>query len=483
MHAPATSTGQLAMSESIGAKELATLAKRRGLHVPAAEHRVDRRGFWQFFEVRERWGGADPRKYEDITLWFQGKNDTPGTPQGAQVWLDLCRWCGHDPRPYNTIAVTDQWKLSVEHWFSQCMAGDWSVLRNGLMGLFAVELGFNNSAEFKTSDSLAEVAFLGQRSHRNHRAFINWLHTKRNNQLPSLAFLQSTHCVDTALATPVYLSSGLRATGRTRQLYLPFGAAQGLRSAVKRARVEEVEVDEASEKPPSTRDASCSTDAPPAKRTCSVEVQTDEDIPWNLRHELECARCHIQRLETEKCALKFNHRQAARTNKLLLETVQTLGSLSERPHSSLDYDSDSSTASTTFPASRCVEQCKDMAQTKYKLNWIMTELNKNCAHELARRIPRNYQLEFSKWHSSSPRNDDGTGQSTEMGASSDGGWRSGFFLDNRPLEEDPPYNWISSRPGRIFLYGADTERLQRTTFCAVLSRVIPVPGCGNDDLT
>ena len=104
------------MSESIGAKELATLAKRRGLHVPAAEHRVDRRGFWQFFEVRERWGGADPRKYEDITLWFQGKNNTPGTPQGAQVWLDLCRWCGHDPRPYNAIAATDQCKLSVEHW-------------------------------------------------------------------------------------------------------------------------------------------------------------------------------------------------------------------------------------------------------------------------------------------------------------------------------------------------------------------------------
>ena len=127
-------------------------------------------------------------------------------------------------------------------------------------------------AEFKTNDSLAEQAFLGQRSYRNHCAYVGWLHTKRNHELPSLAFLQSTHCTDTALATPVYLSSGLRATGRTRQLYLPFGAAQGLRSAVKRARVEEVA--DAREEAPSTRDASCSTDAPPAKRQREVGTQT-----------------------------------------------------------------------------------------------------------------------------------------------------------------------------------------------------------------
>jgi hypothetical protein len=133
-------------------------------------------------------------------------------------------------------------KLTVEHFFCQSMSGDWAVLRNGLMGLFAMENGFNNSAEFKTSDSLAEQAFLGQRTSRNHRAYISWLHTKRNHERPSLAFLQSTFCTDMELAAPIYLSSGMRATGRTRQLYIPLGAAQGLRSGIKRACVEEVDV-------------------------------------------------------------------------------------------------------------------------------------------------------------------------------------------------------------------------------------------------
>ena len=141
------------MPESLGDSALTALARRRQLRVPAAEHRVDRRGIWQFLEVRERWGGADPRRYEEITAWFRGLNDVAGTPRGAQVWLDLCRWCGHDARPYDAIPPRDAMKLTVEHWFCQCMAGDWDVLRNGLMGLFAVESAFNNSAEFKTNDS------------------------------------------------------------------------------------------------------------------------------------------------------------------------------------------------------------------------------------------------------------------------------------------------------------------------------------------
>ena len=62
---------------------------------------------------------------------------------------------------------------------------------------------------------------------------------KQNYKLPSLAFLQSTHCTDTDLSTPIYLSSGMRVSGRTRQLFIPFGAAQGLRSGTKRTRVED----------------------------------------------------------------------------------------------------------------------------------------------------------------------------------------------------------------------------------------------------
>ena len=42
------------MPESLGDSALTALARRRQLRVPAAEHRVDRRGIWQFLEVRER---------------------------------------------------------------------------------------------------------------------------------------------------------------------------------------------------------------------------------------------------------------------------------------------------------------------------------------------------------------------------------------------------------------------------------------------
>eukprot|EP00966_Prymnesium_polylepis_P145709 3365677-Prymnesium_polylepis.1 len=76
---------------SLGDSALTALAQRRQLRLPSVEHRVDRRGLWQFFEVRERWGGVDPRRYEEITEWFRGRSDIAGTPRGAQAWLDLCR--------------------------------------------------------------------------------------------------------------------------------------------------------------------------------------------------------------------------------------------------------------------------------------------------------------------------------------------------------------------------------------------------------
>ena len=250
----------MADRESVAQRALTSLVQRRRLRLPPAETRVDRRGFWQFWEVRERWGGADPKKYDELVQWFRGRADVPGTPRGAQVWLDLCRWCGYDAKPYDATPATDPAKLTVEHLFSQSMAGDRSVLRAGLMNLYAVEWAFNNSAEFKTVDSLAEQAFLGLRTHRNHLAFVGWANTKRNCELPSLAFLQSTHCMDTDLATPIYLSSGLRASGRTRQLFLPFGAAAGLRSGVKRARVEELVEIDGGPAPCTTADASTQTD-------------------------------------------------------------------------------------------------------------------------------------------------------------------------------------------------------------------------------
>ena len=83
-------------------------------------------------------------------------------------------------------------------------------LLHGLMNLYAVEAGFNNCAELKQLDSLAERAFLGERTSRMHAAFVTWVNTGSNYKLPSLCFLRSTHCTDTDLATPVYMCSGVR---------------------------------------------------------------------------------------------------------------------------------------------------------------------------------------------------------------------------------------------------------------------------------
>ena len=77
-----------AMPESLGDKQLVALGKRRGLRVPAPEHRVDRRGFWQFFEVRERWGGADPKRYQEVTEWFRGASNS-----GRAVSIDSTIAC------------------------------------------------------------------------------------------------------------------------------------------------------------------------------------------------------------------------------------------------------------------------------------------------------------------------------------------------------------------------------------------------------
>jgi hypothetical protein len=219
------------MSESLANQELMRLGQRRKIQLPLQQHHVDRRGIWQVYEIREQWGGADPDSYMHVTRWFKGQYPDRGRASGRQVWLDLLRWAGQDPRPYDDIPSNDPFKLSIEHLFCQSMAGDWKVLKHGLMSLYAVEMWLNNSAEFKGNGSLAERAFLGHRTYQNHLQFMNWLHTGKNYRLPSLAFLQSTACTDTELATPIYLSSGMRVSGLTRQLYLPYGAAAGLRSA------------------------------------------------------------------------------------------------------------------------------------------------------------------------------------------------------------------------------------------------------------
>ena len=91
------------------------VAKSKKRWVPPPDNRVNIRGFYLFQEFIERWGGRDPGRYSEITEWFRGRNDAPGKPSGAQVWLWLCKHCGHDPKPYDFIPAGHPLKLTIEH--------------------------------------------------------------------------------------------------------------------------------------------------------------------------------------------------------------------------------------------------------------------------------------------------------------------------------------------------------------------------------
>jgi len=197
--------------------DLNRVAKRRDLIIPSPKYRIDVRGFWQYHEVRERWGHQDPKDYNEIIRWFRGKNDRKNAPPGAKFWLDMLVMFGHDPAPYDDIPNQHPLKMHVEHMFCQNMMGENSSLRNGMMNLYALESGFNTTVEFKESNTRVKLAFFGSRTERNHRAYLRWRDTGDNRNLPSMFFLRSVHCTDTDLTTPRYMASGLRSTGMTRQ--------------------------------------------------------------------------------------------------------------------------------------------------------------------------------------------------------------------------------------------------------------------------
>ena len=200
--------------------ELKRITKRRQLTLPDAKHRVDVRGLFQYHEVLQRWGGQDPRNYNDLTKWFRGKNDLALGPPGAQFWLNAMKAFGYDPRSYDDISPKHPLKLEIEHLYTQSLCGEDSSLRNGIMNLYLLENGYNRSAEFKESNTIAKHAFFGKRTLSNHRAYVRWRDTCDNRKLPSTYFLRSVHCTDMDLCTPRYMSSGLRSTGMTRQFRL-----------------------------------------------------------------------------------------------------------------------------------------------------------------------------------------------------------------------------------------------------------------------
>ena len=205
---------------TLAENDLKRVAKRRKLPLPDSKYRIDVRGFFQYEEVRMRWGDEDPKEYNELVLWFRGKNDRKGTPSGGQFWLDMLKTFGHDPVKYDDISKNHPLKLHVEHMFCQNLMGEDSSLRNGMMNLYALEGGFNMAIEFKESNTRAKLAFFGQRTERNHRKFLRWRDTKDNRHLPSMFFLRSVHCTDQELCASRFMCSGLRSTGMTRQLRL-----------------------------------------------------------------------------------------------------------------------------------------------------------------------------------------------------------------------------------------------------------------------
>ena len=209
---------------TIGDHQLVEISKRKGVPLPPAKTRIHIRGLYQFHEVLERFGSGDPTNYSDIIGWFKtNRGSLPTHPDGRKVWLDLCKTLGYEPQAYDKTPTNDPLKLQIEHWFCQHLAGDRKVLINGIVGLYMCEQAYNNSPEFKCAGSPAKDAFFGPRAAKLQQNFIDWVNTKENYKLPSTCFLQSTFANGFEdITTPIYLSSGLRATGRTRQLMLPF---------------------------------------------------------------------------------------------------------------------------------------------------------------------------------------------------------------------------------------------------------------------
>ena len=209
---------------SIGDHQLIELSKRKGVLIPPEKTRVHRRGLYQFYEVLERFGSGDPTHYRDIIGWFKtNRGSLPTHPDGRKVWLDLCRTLGYEPKAYDKTPTNDPLKLQIEHWFCQHLSGDRKVLINGIVGLYMCEQAYNNSPEFKCAGSPAKDAFFGPKAAKMQQQFINWVNTKENYKLPSVCFLQSTFANGfEEITTPIYLCSGLRKTGRTRQLSLSF---------------------------------------------------------------------------------------------------------------------------------------------------------------------------------------------------------------------------------------------------------------------
>ena len=206
--------------------------------LPPPESRISIRGLWQFHEVRERFALKDPQSPQEIIDWFKGKNHVAGTPYGPQVWLDLCKLLGQEPLPYDEIPRGAKFKLQIEHWFLSSLAGDSALLNNGVMALFALEAGFNNSSEFKDPwNYTVKVEFFGKKNAQVQARYMNWANMTRNRNKPSLAFLHSAMCPADDITTAIYASSGLRNSGRTRQLTLSF---ESTAPAAKRARIEDI---------------------------------------------------------------------------------------------------------------------------------------------------------------------------------------------------------------------------------------------------
>ena len=203
--------------------DLERLTKRRHLTLPDAKHRIDVRGFFQYHEVLERWGGEDPKNHNELVLWFRGLNDRGTAPRGAQFWLDAMKSFGYDPKPYDDINKGHPLKLEVEHMLCQNMCGEQSSLLRGIMNLYALEGGFNRTVDFTQTNTRAKQAFFGKRTVTNHRGYVRWRDTGNNRYLPSLYFLRSVQCTDMELCTPRYMSSGLRSSGMTRQLRIVVG--------------------------------------------------------------------------------------------------------------------------------------------------------------------------------------------------------------------------------------------------------------------
>jgi len=229
---------------SVGEKFLQQEAARKGLAIPLPDHRLSVRFLPQYEEYRSRWWIGDPTSYTHLSEWFsRASGQQVGSADGRQFWLSLMRICGYDPKPYKDCSRDERF-LTVQHYYPQHALPS---LAARVFHLTPLEAGWQTSPGMVVFGGEVQKAFYGPSHDLANTKWMAW--QLENPGVPSVRFCDAVRGVHTDKfrggldllgCQPIYASSGVVAENRPRQVSIFDCMQRKGRSAVKRARVEDI---------------------------------------------------------------------------------------------------------------------------------------------------------------------------------------------------------------------------------------------------